>query len=167
MATGPLLDLNTAPRTAVYRKVVQLIRNDATIGRVLRPTSIRAWDGLPQDGIPFAADVAPCIRLTPTAAADNWWSPGSQRGPLFINCEILVKGTCVDDVMNLWWAIVRAIYPAAQSSTNANVLALQQAGAYTGLAEFSLPAFDADPENLLFYAAGQIKIDVNNQLLSG
>ena len=161
------LDINTSPRTSVFRKIVGYIRNDPTIRRIVRPTSIRAWDGLPQDAQPFAPEITPAIRLTPTAAADTWWTPGATRGPLFINVEMLVKGTNVDDVMDLWWAIVRAIYPAAQSDTNANVLALQKAGAYSGLAEFSLPAFDADPDNFVFFAVGQIKIDVNNQLLAG
>lgn len=167
MATGPKLDLNTSPRTAVFRKIVGWVRNDPTIKRIVRPTSIRAWDGLPQDGEPFAVGIAPCLRFTPANAAETFWSPGSTRGPLFINVEMLVEGTCVDDVLNLWWAVERAIYPQAQSSTNANVTALQQAGGYDGLSLFSMPAFDPDPENLYFSAMGQIKVEINNVLLAG
>ena len=161
------LDLNTSPRTSVFRKLVGLVENDATIKRTIRPASLRSWKGSPQDGLPFAPDIAPAVRFTPIGGADAWWSPGATRGPLLIQVEMLVKGTAVDDVLNLWWAIVRAIYPAPPAQTNANVLALQQAGAYSGLAEFTLPASDPDPENLVFWAAGQIKIDVNNVLLAG
>jgi hypothetical protein len=167
MPAGPLLDLNTAPMTAVYRKVVQFIRNDATIGRVVRPTSIRAWDGLPQDSADFSIAIAPAIRLTPTSGPDAWWSPGSMRGALFVDVEMLLMGSCVDDPMNLWWAICRAIYPAPQSQTNANVQALLAAGAYDGLATFTQPAFDPAPKDNFFAATGQIRIDINKQLLAG
>lgn len=162
-----LLDLNDAPRTSVYRKLVSLVRNDATIKRICRPTSIRAWDGLPQDAGEFSVNIAPAIRFTPIGGPDAFWSPGSMRGPLFLQVEMVVKGTNVDDLMNLWWAVVRAIYPAVQSQTNANIQALLAAGAYTGLAEFTMPAFDATPQDNSFYGNGQIKIDVNNQLLAG
>lgn len=162
------LDLNKSPRTSVFRQLVTLIKNDATIKRVLsKPIQLRAWEGKAADAEPFGPAIAPCVRLTPTSGADTWWSPGSTRGPLFIQVEMVIQGTNADDIMNLWWAIVRAIYPSAQSSTNANILALQQAGAYTGMAEFTLPAMEADPENNYFAAAGQIKIEVTNQLLAG
>lgn len=162
------LDLNTSPRTAVFRKLVSLIRNDATIKRVLsKPAQLRAWEGLPQDAEPLSPAFAPCVRLTPTTGPDQFWSPGATKGALFVQVELIVQGTDADDLMNLWWAVVRAIYPAAQSATNANVQALQKAGAYSGLAEFSLPAMEADPENNYFAAAGQIRIEVNNVLLTG
>lgn len=163
----PKLDLNTAPRTAVFRKLVSIIRNDATIRRIIRPTAIRAWDGLPQDSAEFSIAIAPAIRLTPITGPDVFWSPGAMRGDLFVNVEMLVMGTCVDDPTNLWWAICRAIYPAAQSQANANVLALQQAGAYDGLVTFTSPAFDPDPKDNFFYAQGQMKVVVNNQVLAG
>lgn len=163
----PTLDLNTAPRTSVYRKVVQLIRNDATIKRIVRPTSIRAWDGLPSDGEPFTPEIAPALRFTPINGPDAFWSPGSMKGDLLINVEMMVAGTCVDDVFNLWFAACRALYPALQSSTNANVQALMAAGAYDGLAVFSSPAFDPDPKDNYFYAQGQIRITVNNTFLAG
>lgn len=167
MPSGPMLNLNQAPRTAVFRQLVSFVRNDPTIKRIVRPTSIRAWDGLPQDAEPFSPAIAPCIRMTPTNGPDKFWSPGATVGTLFVQVEMLVQGLCSDDLLNLWWAVVRAIYPAAQSDTNASIRALVAAGAYCGLAEFTLPVFDADPENFLFAGVGQIKIDVNNVLLTG
>jgi len=161
------LDLNTAPRTSVFRAVVRLIRNDATIKRIVRPTSIRAWEGLPQDAAPFNTEIAPAIRFTPITGPDTFWSPGSMKGDLFLQVEMLVMGTNVDDLLNLWWAICRAIYPAAQSSINANVQALQQAGAYDGLVTFTAPAFDPEPKDNFFYGTGQMRIAVNNQFLAG
>lgn len=158
------LDLDDAPRTLVYRKIVSLVRNDATIKRIVRPTAIRAWDGLPQDSAEFGVAVAPCIRLTPINGPDAWEYPNAFAGDLLLNCELIVRGTNADDLFNLWWAVSRAIYPKASATRLANVLALQQLGAKTGLAEFSQPAFDPKPEDNWFYATGQIKISVISQL---
>lgn len=161
------LDLTDCPRTLVFRKVVSLVANDPTIKRVVRPTSFRAWTGSPSDAQPFDLTTAPGLRFTPMNGPEAFWSPGSTRGPLFINVELLVAGSNVDDLLNLWWAVVRAIYPAAQAQTNANVQALQQAGAFDGLATFTQPAQDTQPDGVLFHAAGQIRIEVTNTLLAG
>lgn len=161
------LDLNDSPRTLVFRKLVSFVRNDATIKRVVRPTSIRAWEGTPLDSSPFDLSIAPALRFTPMNGPEQFWSPGSTRGPLFLNVELMVAGSNVDDLLNLWWALVRAIYPQAPSDTIAHVRALQQAGAYDGLATFTQPAQDTEPSGAFFHAAGQIKIDVTNTLLAG
>ena len=72
---------------------------------------------------------------------------------------MLINGGDADDTLNLWWAIVKAIYPGG-AATLATVQALQQAGANSGLAEFSQPAFDDEPDGVFQAAMGQIKIDV-------
>jgi hypothetical protein len=158
------LDLDQAPRAAVYRKLVELIRNDPTIRRIFRPTSIRAWDGKPQDSAPFDTTIAPCLRITPSNGPDEWLYPEAFAGDLYLNVELVVRGTDCDDVFNVWFAIQRAIYPRDFTAKTANVTALQQAGAKTGLAQFSLPAFDPNPSDNYFAAAGQIKISVREQL---
>jgi len=161
------LSLNTAPRASVFRKLVELVQNDATIKRVIsRPASFRAWTGNPVDSQPFSIDIAPAVRFTPASGPEVWFTPNAQKGPLLVNVEMLVMGSDADDVMNLWWAIERAIYPAAQAPLYANLQALQQAGAYSGLAEFTLPAFDPQPADNFWAATGQIKIEVRNQLLA-
>lgn len=161
------LSLNTAPRTSVFRKLVEIVQNDPTIKRVIsRPASFRAWTGKPVDGQPFSVDIAPAVRFTPIQGPDSWYSPNAQKGPLFVNVEMLIQGSDADDVMNLWWAIQRAIYPAAQEDLYANLQVLQQAGAHDGLAEFTLPAFDPGPRDNFWAATGQIKIMIRNQLLA-
>ncbi len=161
----PKLDLNDSPRTLVYRKLVELVRIDPTIKRVIsRPASFRAWDGAPEDSQPFTVDIAPAVRFTPINGPDLWQYPSAFAGDLYINVEMLVWGSDVSDVFNLWWAIERAIYPRDFAAKTAIVSALQQAGARTGLAEFSQPAFDPEPKDNFFAATGQIKIAVLEQL---
>jgi hypothetical protein len=104
--------------------------------------------------------MAPCIHLTPINGPEVWTYPDSFVGMLFINCELVLSGYDYDDVFNLWWAVEKALYPPDLPTKLALVQSLQQAGAHSGLAEFSQPAFDPKPESNYFHCAGQIKIAV-------
>jgi hypothetical protein len=155
------LDLNTSPKVSVYRTLIRIIRNDPTIKRIIsRPGSFRDWSSKPQDSEPFNINLAPALRFTPTQGPEDWQFPCGMVGTLYIDVDMLINGNDVDDVMNLWFAIERAIYPLNSTTQLANISALQVAGANTGYALFSQPAFDPSPENAFFAARGQIKIDV-------
>ena len=158
------LNLPQSPRTAVFRAIDSILRHDPVLQRSIRPQSFRSWSGSTYDSVDFTLAMAPCIRLTPTHGAEVWKFPDAFVGPLFVKVEMLVAGYDVDDVMNLWWAIEKALYPSDFTAKSANISALQAAGAYTGLAEFTQPAFDDSPSDKFFAAYGQIKIDVLLQL---
>jgi hypothetical protein len=154
------LDLPTSPRTSVFRAIVQILRNDPVLSATCR--TILAWEGKPTDGQPLTLAMAPALRITPANGPNQWTYPEAFRGDLYLNVEVLVSGYDYDDLLNLWWAVQRAIYPKGQSM--AIVLQLQQAGAHSGLCEFTLPVFDPAPESNYFHASGQLKITVLEQL---
>jgi hypothetical protein len=104
------------------------------------------------------------LRITPATGPEIWTFPNAFTGWLYLNCDMLIPGTDADDEMNFWGAIEQAIYPDDFNLQLANVRALQLAGASTGLAEFSQPAFDPTPSDRFFAATGQIKIAVLRQL---
>jgi hypothetical protein len=67
-------------------------------------------------------------------------------------------------VLNLWWAVEKALYPQDPVVKLALNRELQLVGASSGLSEFSQPAFDPKPESNYFHCAGQIKIAVQLNL---
>ncbi len=156
-----LLDLNMSPRAAVLRQIETILKTNATLKRI--GLKWRTWKETPGQNPPFGVDLAPIIRITPTNGPETWKFPNAFVGPLYLNCEYLLKGSDVEDPLNLWWAIETAIYPGG-ALTTANVQALQQAGAYSGLTEFSIPGYDESPDGLFWACSGQMKIDVLNQL---
>jgi hypothetical protein len=162
MAT--IKQLPTSPRTKVFRTLDNILRRDPVLSSVIKPESFRSWAGKSHDNLEFTFSSAPGIRLTPTNGPELWKFPDAFVGDLFIKVEMLIPGTDADDQLNLWWAIERAIYPDTFPLQQANVAALQQAGAYTGLTEFSQPAFDEAPQDRFFAAIGQMKIQVVLQL---
>jgi hypothetical protein len=158
------LDLNASPRTTVLRKIETILKMDPTLKRVVG--TWRTWREKPGQNPPFGIEQAVgrvAIRLTPINGPDTWKFPNAFVGWLYINCEYLILGADADDPLNFWWAIENAIYPGG-TGTNANVAALQAAGAYSGLTEFSIPGYDESPDGTFWACKGQMRIEVLNQL---
>jgi hypothetical protein len=166
MAVVPL-DLDTCPRASVFAALVKILRDDATLKRVFgKKGSFRAWTGLVDDNKPFSVENAPAIRLTPVpTGADRWYSPDSTEADLGVQVELVIRGSNAADLMNVWWAVQRAVYPKDQAARQANASALQAAGSFTGMVDFLDPAYDPDAAAAgYFYALGRLKVDVLQEL---
>lgn len=164
MAVRKQLDLDDAPDTLVFRKLVAILKADKTMRRVFgpeRPAAIRSWEGEPHDKAPLSIDQAPCVRLTPTGGPQHFWNPSSMRGELVIDLEVCVKGICVDDVRNLWYAMFRAFYPQDTTAAQTIRSTLQTLGARTGLVIFTKPIANPQPDGTYQLASGQIQIECN------
>jgi hypothetical protein len=156
------LDLNTSEMVAVYDRILLILRNDPTMKRVVK--TWRSWRELPGQHGPFSTDSPlPAIRVTPVNGPEQWRYPHAMVGPLYLNFEILLLGSDVRDAMNLWRAMQIAIYPGG-TGTFTNIQALQAAGANSGMAEFTVPAYDDTPDGANLLAKGQMKIDVKFNL---
>src|SRR5271166_6738518 len=134
------LNLPQSPRDAVFRAMETIVRGNAVFQRVVKPTSFRTWQGNPEDAKEFTFEIAPAIRWTPMNTGEAFRTPDTMSGDLLINCEVIIRGSCCDDLTNFWWMLTRCFYPASLSTRQANVLALQNAGARSGLVLFSQPA---------------------------
>jgi hypothetical protein len=158
-----LLDLQPSPHSAVYDLLKTTLRADPTLAAVCR--TFLAWDGKPTDATPLTTGMAPAVRIYPRAGPDSWEFPAALKNDLFVDVELLVQGYDVRDLLNLWWAFKRAIYPAGQGQQN--VVAFQQAGALSGLWDFTMQPMPQDhPESSVQYAVGQMRITIREQLLT-
>ena len=123
------LNLPVVSRVRLFRAMEALVRRDPTFGRIVKPSSFRTWSGNPEDAKEFTIEHAPCLRWTPTAGPEVFKTPDSMVGSLFINCEILIRGTNADDIANFWGMVERVFYPG-QPATNAIQQTLVNAVAY-------------------------------------
>ena len=157
-----VLDLNTSEIVAVYDALLLILQQNATIKRTVK--TWRTWRDKPGQNGPFEVGPGlPAIRVTPVNGPEQWRYPHAMVGTLYLNFEVLVAGSDVRDVLNLWRALQIAIYPGG-AGTMASIQALQAAGANSGLAEFTVPAYDDTPDGANLLAKGQMKIDVKFQL---
>lgn len=157
-----LAQLPQSERAAVFRALARILRADPVLSAAVK-TWI-SWEGEPADARDLALGMAPAIRLTPTGAGDDWKSPNTVVGPLFVNCEMLTAGFNVDDQANLWRAIAAAIYAPTGTTFEAIQAQLRAAGAYPPSPEFTMPAFDPKPESNYCLGYAQIRIMVQTQL---
>jgi len=143
-----------------------IVRQNATFGRIVKPDRFRTWQGEPRDIKPFSYQEAPCMRWTPRHSGEEFSTPDSMSGDLLIDCEIIVAGTCVDDLTNFWWMLAKCFYPSTGSGIQTTIKTLQLAGARSGLVKFSQPAFDPGPDGVFFAGQGQLKIEIQSNLSS-
>ena len=159
------LDLPVSPRAAVFRAMEQIVRTNPTFQRIVKPDNFRTWEGHPRDSKPFDQSHAPAMRWTPMNTGEQFRTPDTMAGDLLINCEILCRGCCCDDLTNFWWMLTRCFYPPGATTTrNAIISTLQTAGARSGLVLFSQPAFDPGPDGVFMAGQGQFKIEIQSQL---
>ena len=64
-----------------------------------------------RDVKPFSYQEAPCLRWTPMNTGEQFKTPDTMAGGLLINCEVIVAGSCCDDLTNFWWMLTRCFYP--------------------------------------------------------
>jgi len=164
MAGVRSLDLPTSPRAAVFRAMETIVRGNSVFQRIVKPGNFRTWQGDPNDIKPFTLQEAPCMRWTPMNTGEEFKTPDTMAGDLLINCEVLTRGACCDDMTNFWWMLTRCFYPSTPATRQANIITLQAAGARSGLVLFSQPAFDPGPDGVFFAGQGQIKIEIQSQL---
>ena len=141
-----------------------IVRQNATFQRIIKPDRFRTWQGEPRDIKPFTFQEAPCLRWTPMNTGEEFKTPDTMAGDLLINCEVITRGSCCDDLTNFWWMLTRCFYPPVLVARNTNIQTLQAAGARSGLVLFSQPAFDPGPDGVFFAGQGQIKIEIQSQI---
>ena len=159
------LDLPTSPRAAVFRAMEQIVRENTIFQRIVKSDNFRTWQGHPRDSKPFDLSHAPAIRWTPANTGESFRTPDTMAGDLLINCEIIIRGSCCDDLTNFWWMVTRCFYPPGVVATrNAIIQTLQTAGARSGLVLFTQPAFDPGPDGVFLAGQGQLRIEIQSQL---
>ncbi len=106
----PKLGLPDAAETIAFRAVEKVLRNDPTLRTVLR--HFHAWRGEADDILPPTPSTCPHLDIAPRPAASAWEAEGMHRMPFTVGFTLAVNGTRVDELMNLWGAIRRALWPA-------------------------------------------------------
>ena len=159
--TSPKLKIPTAPETAVFRAILGQLQRDPTLSRVFAPDSWHTFAGDTRSKRP-PSHQGPEIWLWPSGGPSVWWTEGSQITPMYIQVEYTIPTLCIDDVMNIWHIIRKALYSGTPVVDIPFYQLLIQAGAITGLTSFSLGGFDMAPDEAgeLYNARGQMRIDI-------
>jgi hypothetical protein len=105
----PKLDLPDYEPTRLFRAVVAKLRAYPDLARVVR--TWHAMDGQPADAQPETLAQLPWIKLYYGAQAATQVTIGRTQAPMTLVVELVVAGTLQDDLVNLWGAVMRALFP--------------------------------------------------------
>jgi hypothetical protein len=108
-----VLNLESSRPTLIFRQLERRFRS-----KVSRVKTWRTWQGTPADNDPPTADLCPWVRLTPSPAGDGARDNISQRGRLVVRVELVTRGTCIDDMLDLWALFEEACFPYDQTESN-------------------------------------------------
>lgn len=100
------MNLPDSPWSRAYRGVVQLIKTDPRLKTA--GVTVLAMDGKKRS-LPVESNL-PWIRISTIDESSAWRSEKSHDAPLGLVVEVAVASNDVCDLLNLWWAVVRAIY---------------------------------------------------------
>jgi hypothetical protein len=164
------LPLPDSPRLVAFRAVEAILRASPDLVAAIAADQWGTFDGDAFEIMEFGTGTEPAVMLSIAESDGQWWSPDTIESTLTIDVAFSIPSLLLDDVENLWWAVVRAFYPAnpqlADPSPSDRIQStLRAAGATTGLVMFSkmstarvAPDDDADGR---FLAYGQLTLDVN------
>jgi hypothetical protein len=102
-----LLEIPDDLRTLAWRGVVQVLQEDPALHKIVKTWLTR--DGDPDGLQDPAADMTPMIALSPTPRPDSVLTNVSMNVNLGIAVGVWVPGSCVDDHMNLWGLVTKAL----------------------------------------------------------
>lgn len=107
---GKIQGLDDGPEQKAFRALCTVLRSDPALRAI--PVKFRDWQDTEKDLVPVALAEMPCVILTPRVEAEGWWSEGEQRQGLVVEAHLFLAGTNMDDALNLYAALRRAIWPA-------------------------------------------------------
>ncbi len=123
----PSLPLKDCEETIAFKAIDLILKSDPTIRRVVG-INYNSWTGDARDIMPPAPSLCPFLQIAPTPAkSSRWETEGQQRMPITIGITVAVIGTDVRQLMNLWGAVRRALFPIDPTARDANRVAAQNA----------------------------------------
>lgn len=113
------LALPDSPETSIFRAIVKVLQNDATLKRI--GVTWGTWEDTPEDLREISAMMCPYIELSPSPTETGWSEANQHRSDFSIDILLTVAGTCADDLLNLWGAVRSALFPPDGSTERAAV----------------------------------------------
>lgn len=108
------LPLDDAPETVAFSAIVKVLQMDKTLKRI--NTKWGVWDGSSDDLREISASMCPYIELSPSPSETRWSEADQHRSTFDVDILLTVEGTCAADLLNLWGAVRRALFPLPGSA---------------------------------------------------
>lgn len=105
-----MLNLEKSAYTKIYRAVERQLKNDPVLQGVVKCWNVFTGDH--QDFQKPTVSQYPAVALLVSSSGMSPWSQATNEETMVIDIEMAVFGTDQDDLLNLWWAIQKALKPS-------------------------------------------------------
>lgn len=123
----PKLDIPDQTETIAFRALEKVFKNDPRLSNVVRFWA--TWTGdMNIDMMKPTFGTCPFFRLSPFPDASDWVTESQHDLSIIVQVELFTAGSDVNQIMNLWGATRRALFPAALSAKQAIMTSLQAVG---------------------------------------
>ena len=161
MATPKLTLGDDIAETRLFRLITSRVKEDPVLRTVFK--TFKDWTDSADDRLPIEGqNRMPAIEFYPMASGETLDRPGQTIAEFSVNINLWVSGLRIDNLSNLWGAVVRSLRPSDQAAALTWQRKLQtEGGAETGQILASRPAFAARPDaanQAYFQAAGQVSL---------
>jgi hypothetical protein len=160
---NPRLKIPQSRHTTAFREIEQVLRSNPTLSKVVK--TWKTWRGTANsnDRAGISVGLLPWVKLTPNVGPQSWATNRQQESQLNVQVEIATDGTCVDDPLDLWDAMRRALFPVDNDEGATMRQRLKDAGAHSGVVTLSQVPYDPTPEaeaSDILVARGTITLNV-------
>ena len=107
----PMPKLPRSPWSKAFDDFCRVLTTDPDLRAVIKTWQV--WDGKRADQVAATAAQLPRCEATLAPVSSDWETEGQHGAPLSIAVELTVPSTDARDLMDLWWVVVNAVYPAS------------------------------------------------------
>jgi hypothetical protein len=106
----PKIALPDVEETIAFRTVDTILRGDPTLQRVTK--CFNSFRGDSTDVMGPTPATCPYLQIAPQAIASRWEAESMHNMPLGVTISAAVNGSNVDQIMNYWGFVRRALWPS-------------------------------------------------------
>lgn len=118
---GKLLNIPDTARTIVYNTIIAALKADATLS-----ATVKSWNTFTeanvQQAVPFDNPGLPAIEIMPMGLPASPEAQVLQNSPFGIHVVVTTPGMDVRDLLNLWGAFEKVLFPGDGSKTLNNAI---------------------------------------------
>lgn len=103
------LPLPDSEETIAFRAIDKVLKHDIVLKSIVK--TYNSYTGDPLDIITPTAAMTPYVQIAPKPMSGRWESEGQHRLPFAVLITCAVDGTNVDQLMNLFGCVRRALWP--------------------------------------------------------
>jgi len=153
------LRLPDVEETLAFRAIDKVLKHDVILHSVVK--RYNSYTGSAEDTQMPTVSTCPYLQIVPKPLTSRWECEGQHRMPISVVIRLATQGTDIDDLMNFWGCVRRALWPTNPARRAAVEAIINGAGIVRPtlkLSAFGIPLKDKDRDSAMLGAVGDLEL---------